>query len=450
MIKGGIAVVAALAALASCKADLARSSFDADATDSSIGKPASGGTSGRGGAAGMGGKIGMTGGGSGRLDASTTGTAGAPAGSAGTTGSASGGPGGGTGGVRADAGAAATGASGAGGMNAGSACGEGSALCSNACVDVTNSPEHCGTCTNKCSGGCSAGRCYKTLVPHVNNTSLDSFAVNAQNLYYLDRHSGDVSRILRGGGAATVVATDQNYGGRLALDSDTLFWLDEGNVSAPGGIVKMPLSGGPYSEFVTGEPNPVAIALDATNVYWSDYGPHFVKKVPKKGGTVVVLVSEDNADAAHTLVTDDRNLYWTSLVDGGTIFKLPLAGGSAVPLASNLYAIDYNSMKVTATGGNLYFLSTPLQAQHLLQLSTNGGAPMAIADVSGAPVIADDSAIYVADLAQSGSISRIDLKSHAVTKLAAEPRGVTFMVVQDNDLFWMNGDDEIKSTAKSP
>ena len=455
---GGLAVIAAAAALASCKADLAHSNLDGGG-----GKQASGGTNGRGGAAASGGTVGtggtvvMTGGTSGRPDAGTTGSGGTLAasggntGSAGTMGAGGAGRGGaaGTGGSVGTGGAAGTGGSGAGGVDAGTGCGEGTALCSNACVDILNSPAHCGTCTNTCSDGCSAGHCYKTLVQKTNTGAVSSFAVNEGNLYYLDRESGELSRIPRGGGAPTVIATGQYYGGALALDSDTLFWLDEGNVSATGGVIKMALSGGPYTEFVTGEPNPMVIALDATNVYWSDYRPHFVKKVPKQGGDVVVLQSDDNADAANNLVTDDKNLYWTSLVGGGTIFRLPLAGGTLVPIADNIQVVD-QGFRITATRGNVYFIGPPGPPQDLYQVSVNGGAVTTLAPMPGNAITSDDAAVYVGDYFSSQSISRIDLNTHAVTKLAQEPRDAILLVVQGNDLFWMNLDREIKSTAKNP
>ena len=196
----------------------------------------------------------------------------------------------------------------------------------------------------------------------------------------------------------------------------------------------------------------MVIALDATNVYWTDYRPHFVKKVPKKGGDVVVLASDDNADGANNLVTDDKNVYWTSLVGGGTIFKLPLTGGSLMTVAANIEAIDNNGLKLTVTRGErvLHELAgraaTPVRGEHCARRDANAHR----GPLRGYKITSDDAAVYVGDYFSSQSISRIDLKSHAVTKLAQEPRDAILLVVQGNDLFWMNLDAQIKSTAKNP
>ena len=490
-----VLLLVAAMTLVSCKARLAQSHPVGGDADSGMGGSAAfGGANGGGGAPGTGGMLAATGGSASTPDASAPGSGGQPVGAAGTTGSGAtsaggakgtGGAGGGT--TPIDAGAdttAGTGGVAAGGMDAGSTgsggmggsagmdagppcvpscpamatceaghcvCPDGMGLCSNACVDVMSSPAHCGTCTNTCPDGCSAGRCFKTLVKPTGLSTIASIAVNDHDLYYLDRQDGNVSRMPRGGGTATIIATGQYYGGELALDADTLFWLDEGNVSDTGGVIRMPLSGGPYTEFVTGEPNPLVIALDANNVYWTDYTPHFVKKVPKKGGNgdVVVIVSEDDADGANSLALDDTNLYWTSLVGGGSIFKAPLSGGSPVSIASNILGVD-QEFHLATTHGSIYFLNTALPPQHLFKVGPNGGTVTTVADTESASALtADDGAIYVNGMPK-GFISRIDLNTGVATPLAEEQRDAIKMVIQGNDLFWLNLDRQIKSTAKMP
>ena len=250
------------------------------------------------------------------------------------------------------------------------------ALCGGACIDVMMDVNHCGSCTKTCKDGCSAGRCYTTLVQPSNSAPVTNFAVNATHVFFVNRTDGKLSRIPRGGGTPTVLATGQYYAGQMALDADNLYWLDGGNVLSPGGVIKMPLAGGTYTEFVTGEPSPICMVLDATNVYWSDYSPHFIKKVPKAGGDVVVLVSEDNADRASNLAIDSKNLYWTSLVGGGTVFKLPLAGTSVAAIAEGVTGVD-NAGSLTAGNGNVYFISSPQairNPQTIRKVSSAGGA----------------------------------------------------------------------------
>ena len=173
--------------------------------------------------------------------------------------------------------------------------------------------------------------------------------------------------------------------------------------------------------------------------------------MPKKGGTVTVLASEDNADGANNLVTDDKNVYWTSLVGGGTVFKLPQAAGSALSIASGIPNVD-NGLNLTATRGNVYFLDSPTQSQRLLSVGGGGGTVATITSTSpntSHMIIADESAIYL-DQWPMGAIVRLDLDSGIKTPLADEARSVILMAVEGNDLLWVNLDGDIKSTAKLP
>jgi Domain of unknown function (DUF5050) len=458
-------VVGLAAALTSCKAELARHQPDGGGASGGSG---GGGTNTGGAAGGSSGTMGSGGTGGGAHDGGTTVTAGASGSGAG--GSSTGGSG---------AGGSSTGGSGSGGSSVGGTgggttgtggsaacvpactgmltcqagqcvCPGGMTSCSGVCVDTTTDIHHCGSCTTTCPDSCAVGRCYRTIVKATASfTPLASFAVNATDLYYLNRDNGNLSRVPRNGGAATVVASGQYYSGAMALDRNALYWLDNGNVSALGGVYKMPLPAGTYTEFVTGEPDPLVIALDATYVYWSTYSPHYVKKVPKGGGDAVVLISEDNADRAINLVLDTKNLYWTSLVIGGSIFKLPLSGGSAVSIASGIVGVD-NLSTLAATGGYVYFkdFGTPSM---LSKVSSDGGTVTALASsMALSTIIADDSAIYMTG-GHAATIVRISLDGATMTTLAAYSANyVAQMAVEGNDLFWLTSEGAIMSTAKTP
>lgn len=468
-----LVVLGIAAVLSSCETNLARSSYDGgDAEVGTGGMPGAGGRRGSGGAPGTGGVVAMTGGAPGLPDGSATGSGGTSNGSAGTSGS------GGTGGALADAGldapaggdgpggsgtdAASAGAGGGGGAasdtDAGPpcvpvcppggtcragvcVCPEDMAVCAGYCVDTRSARDHCGNCLTTCDDGCTAGRCYKTIVK---GSGLPSggFAINATDIYFADREKGTLSRAPRDGGTATVLVAGESNVGGFALDGDTLYWT---RFVTSGGICTMPLSGGACTEVATSE-NPYRIALDPTNVYWSTYTAHFVKKVSKKGGEVTVLASEDNADGASNLVTDAKNLYWTSLVAGGTVFKVPLAGGTVVSLANGIGGVD-NSLNLAVTRGNVYFVETPATApQRLLAIGAGGGAITPIADVRSNSMIADEAAIY---FERGSSITRLDLDTGITTDLADEEQ-LSFMAVEGNDLFWQSVTGDIKSIPKKP
>ena len=166
--------------------------------------------------------------------------------------------------------------------------------------------------------------------------------------------------------------------------------------------------------------------------------------MPKAGGDVVVLVSEDNADQASNLAIDNKNLYWTSLVGGGTVFKLPLAGTSVTAVAEGVTGVD-NGGFLTAGGGNVYFMNI-VAPQTIRKLSSAGGAASKFADTSSARLlVADDTGVYVST---GTNIIKIGLDGMTTTTLVIDK--VVSMAIEGNDLFWLTNDGAIRFTPKTP
>ena len=80
---------------------------------------------------------------------------------------------------------------------------------------------------------------------------------------------GSVQRVAKGGGAApTVVAANQYYPYRIAVNATTLFFTND---STGGNVSSVSKSGGSVSVVAASQSSPRGIAIDATNVYWSTY-----------------------------------------------------------------------------------------------------------------------------------------------------------------------------------
>lgn len=92
---------------------------------------------------------------------------------------------------------------------------------------------------------------------------------------------GQISRIASDG-ETTMVAMEINgmsginTGGGLALDDRYAYWIDDGPV---GTIMKAPKTGGTATR-IARDTSPIAIAVDANAVYWSDLGGN-IMRLPK-------------------------------------------------------------------------------------------------------------------------------------------------------------------------
>src|SRR4029077_18313616 len=113
-----------------------------------------------------------------------------------------------------------------------------------------------------------------------------------------------------------------------------------------GTVNEVPLGGGAVTTLATGLGYPVSLAADGTHVYWVDYDGS-VNEVAVGGGSVTKLAGSQNHPVS--LAVDGTHAYWINegAGAGGSVNKVRLRGGRAVPLApvqgsSNPQPHDYS------------------------------------------------------------------------------------------------------------
>jgi hypothetical protein len=172
-----------------------------------------------------------------------------------------------------------------------------------------------------------AGGAATTLATAGNAIDL---AQSGSSVYYIDRSAGAIKSVPIGGGAVVTLAPSQSFPAHLATDGTSVFWTNSGD----GTVKSVPVGGGTVTTVATNQTSqgsgPLGVALSGANVYWAVYGS--LRTAAKTGGAVTVVTQ--TATDQGWLAVDTQNAYFGT--NSGTLYQVPLAGGSPLLLASNL------------------------------------------------------------------------------------------------------------------
>lgn len=172
-----------------------------------------------------------------------------------------------------------------------------------------------------------------------------SIAIDSGTIYFDNLESAfTVFRVSVDGGNPEVVAQDDLQPGHvrvqpvgLSQHGDHLYWVDQ-----LGGVASVAKTGGTVTTLVpplvqTGAVGVgVGTAIDDQSFYYvvkGDGADDMLFAVPLQGGAATPLVQQRGLDAP--LVRDGDNLYFRLLED---IYRVPVAGGTPVKVASPKYA----------------------------------------------------------------------------------------------------------------
>jgi hypothetical protein len=113
----------------------------------------------------------------------------------------------------------------------------------------------------------------------------------------------------------------------LAVDGTNIYWSDA------SGIMSVAASGGD-SSLLASSGWAQGIAVDETSVYWADAALGTVSRIAKAGGATQTVA--DHQDTPVQIIADGNFVYWTNTPDLGlgSVMRAPKNGGPAVELAT--------------------------------------------------------------------------------------------------------------------
>ena len=209
------------------------------------------------------------------------------------------------------------------------------------------------------------------------SSPLKGIAVDAEWIYVIDEHES-VVRVPKAGGAPETLRPREEhirYPGGIAVDDAFVYWTTLGYTAREGRVVRMPKTGGPAVVLADKQPRPWRLAVDDTTVYWANEGivaighdptEGSVSSVPKSGGAVKVLTEQLRPLA---VALDADNVYFAAGGWGGAngaVGRVPKSGGPATVLADNRVTI----MSLAVDDGHVAWIESWMHAR---KVPTGGG-----------------------------------------------------------------------------
>ena len=275
---------------------------------------------------------------------------------------------------------------------------------------MATSRDTCGACDVACvSGWCRQGNCAEAQVLATNERNPYTVLVDTDNVYWstggssVDAVDGGIRVRPHAGGVTRWLLADQPSVGVMVQDSDYLYFGE--NIRA-GRVRKIRKSGGGLTDLGSFPQNIGGIAVDDSYVYWLDTGnvstPGAILRAPKTGGTTETLAGGLGLPRALSVQSSEVFFVETgSFIDGsyqrdGSISALSLGDGSIKILATQQ---DWPS-DLLVSQDYVYWVNVNRDAPagQLVRVEREGGLPAVLYETSdgrpGSTIAIDEQTLY--------------------------------------------------------
>ena len=331
------------------------------------------------------------------------------------------------------------------------ACPSGGTWCASLCVDLSTDTHNCGACGHDCEGTkCALGACTSVMWQSVDPVAI---ALDATNVYFTNRDQGTIERMPKTGGQLpTMIASNQAIPAAIAIDATRLYW------SANYDIVSMPLGGNGSSTLTTTKDGLLSLQIDATKIYWGSYvNVGDVGATSLADGTTTILAS--GRQAPRVGAVDATYLYWSEY---GGLMRVPIGGGTIDALATvtvpsvltvdatHLYWIDPGTVNNQYADARL--LQAGLDAQNPITLASN------LDGIASTSLAVDATHVYWTFYGSQGAkyldgyVARVPIGGGTIEKVATKQPYCYGLALDATHLYWIdnyaNWPGEIHKLAK--
>lgn len=259
----------------------------------------------------------------------------------------------------------------------------------------------------------------------------DSFAANANYLFYAQTSSGTIKRMARATNVVAVLATAQEGPAALTVDNTALYWSNTSSKS----LMKLNFDATVPEVLATASVTPWATAVDSVYLYWCAAARPggLVGRIPRNGGTSFELASGADVTGCEYVAAEDDYVYWTNSGEPGEVMgrlmKAPRSGSGPVePLIESIDA----PRGLAVRDGYAYVLFKG----GIHKVSVDGGAPTTLLPNSDVSTFAiDSSGVYVAFNSSLG-VSHLDANGIDYTPLTEFLSRIDHVLPEGDDVFW--------------
>jgi hypothetical protein len=213
---------------------------------------------------------------------------------------------------------------------------------------------------------CDTGACVvRDLEPA--QTGSTAIAVDDDTVYCL-RDASSIVTLPVGGGTQSDLASSGMGVSRMAVDATHLYWSEFGRR-----IFRVPKTGGSPEVVADIQGHPGVIALDETEVYATLTDTNEMVMTPKEPGTATFL---PNQDAPFWVVTDRSHVYWINqgtAAQTGALLRAPL--GDLTHPEVLLQGLD-SPVTLALSESDAYFVA----GKELVRVAKDSGDPEVVLD----------------------------------------------------------------------